>query len=174
MKNDSSKKNLLNIKLFCDGSVNPQRKIGFGSYFIYDENLLKQDIKIKKFLETSSTKLELEVLLWALKDISLIAQDKSTSIKNIIIYTDCQNILGLEKRREKLELNNYKTSTAKIVKNHELYKEFYKITDILECTFEKVKGHKKSSQKNDIDKLFNLVDKASRKALREYLNLEID
>ena len=170
MKNDNSWKNLLNIKLFCDGSVNPQTKIGFGSYFIYDENSLKQDIRIKKFLDTSSTKLELEVLLWALKDINLITEDKSISMKSIIVYTDCQNILGLEKRREKLESNNYKTSTGKIVKNHEIYKEFYEITDILDCTFEKVKGHKKSSQKDDIDKLFNLVDKASRKALREYLD----
>ena len=53
------------IKLFCDGSVNPKTKIGFGAYFIYDENLEKQNIKIKKFVDTSSTKLELEVLLWA-------------------------------------------------------------------------------------------------------------
>jgi len=152
-----------NIKLFCDGSVNPQKKIGFGAYFIYDDKLINQDIKIKKFEDTSSTKLELEVLLWALNEFKFGKEE-------IIIYTDCQNILGLEKRREKLESNNYKTSTGKIVKNHELYKNFYKITDILNCTFEKVKGHKKASIKDEIDKLFNLVDKASRKALREYLN----
>ncbi len=156
------------INLFCDGSVNPQRKIGFAAYFILrdeEQNFesIKKSIKIKKFEDTSSTKLELEVLLWALED-ELIMNEK------IVVYTDCQNILGLEKRREKLEANNYKTSTGKIVKNHVLYKKFYKIIDNLDCTFEKVKGHKKTSQKNDIDKLFNLVDKASRKALREYLN----
>lgn len=155
----------MHIKLFCDGSVNPQKKIGFGSYFIYKDNSLKQDLQIKKFLETSSTKLELEVLLWALENIELSSQDKK-----IIVYTDCQNILGLERRREKFEANNYKTSTGKIVKNHVLYKKFYEITDNLDCSFEKVKGHKKTSQKDEIDKLFNLVDKASRKALREYLD----
>lgn len=163
MKNQNTNKSLLNIKLFCDGSVNPQKKIGFGSYFIYDDSLLKQDIKTKKFTETSSTKLELEVLLWALKDIN-------TNIKSITVYTDCQNILGLEKRREKLEVNSYKTNTGKIVKNHELYKSFFETIDSLDCTFEKVKGHKKTSLKNDVDKLFNLVDKASRKALREYID----
>ena len=157
----------MNIKLFCDGSVNPQTKIGFGSYFIYDDGLLKQDIKTKKFTETSSTKLELEVLLWALQDTNTIIENKDT---NIIVYTDCQNILGLEKRRIKLESNNYKTSTGKIVKNEELYKKFFILTDKLNCVFEKVKGHKKSSEKDDIDKLFNLVDKASRRALRKYLN----
>ena len=158
------------ILLFCDGSVNPQKKIGFGAYFIYDANLVNQDIKIKRFEDTSSTKLELEVLLWALENL------KSKN-EELLIYTDCQNILGLEKRREKLESNNYKTSTGKVIKNNELYKSFYKMTDNIKVnakfTFIKVEGHKKSSQKDDIDKLFNLVDKASRRALREYLKEEL-
>ena len=153
------------IKLFCDGSVNPQKKIGFASYFIYKQNdtieLAKDNIKIKKFENTSSTKLELEGLLWALEDCELIGKD-------IIIYTDCQNILGLEQRREKLESNNYKTSSGKILKNHTLYKHFYEKIDTLHCTFVKVKGHKPSQNKNNIDELFTLVDKASRNALRSY------
>lgn len=157
------------LLLFCDGSVNPQKKIGFAAYFIYDNNLITQDIKIKRFEDTSSTKLEIETLLWALSDLKYKDEE-------ILVYTDCQNILSLEKRRKKLELNNYKTSTGKIVKNHELYKNFYKIIDNIKentiCKIEKVKGHKKSNEKNEIDKLFNLVDKASRKALREYLKEE--
>lgn len=150
------------LKLFCDGSVNPQSKIGFGAYFIYDETLTIQNIKLKKFENTSSTKLELEVLLWALTDEKIISND-------IIIYTDCQNILGLENRREKLEENFYKSSTGKEIKNKELYKAFFEICDKTHCKFVKVKGHKSSNQKDDIDRLFNLVDKASRKALREFL-----
>jgi len=155
------------IKLFCDGSVNPQKNIGFGAYFFIEKEEALEEIKnrinIKKFENTSSTKLELEVLLWAF-------EDENIKDKQIIVYTDCQNILGLKDRREKLEKNDYKTSTGKIVKNHELYKNFYLITDNFNCIFEKVKGHKQSSKKDDIDKLFNLVDKASRKALREYFS----
>lgn len=155
------------VKLFCDGSVNPQQKVGFAAYFILEDEKkdfdeIKKSIKTKKFENTSSTKLELEALLWALDDEQLLKT-------NIIIYTDCQNILGLESRREKLEKNDYKTSTGKIVKNHELYKKFYEVINRLNCTFEKVKGHKKSSLKDEIDRFFNLVDKASRKALREYI-----
>jgi len=154
------------IKLFCDGSVNPQKKIGFASYFIYTQNdtieLAKDNIKTKKFENTSSTKLELEGLLWALDDKKLIGE-------NITIYTDCQNILGLGQRREKLESNNYKTTTGKILKNHTLYKQFYEKMDTLNCTFVKVKGHKPSQDKDNIDKLFTLADKASRNSLREYL-----
>ena len=158
------------LRIFCDGSVNPNKNIGYAAYFILDNNFerfefIKNRIKIKKFENTSSTKLELEVLLWAFENEDLKG-------KEVIVYTDCQNILGLKNRREKLEKNNYQTSTGKIVKNHELYKKFYEFHDKLNVSFEKVKGHKKSSQKDEIDKLFNLVDKASRKALRNYLNKE--
>ena len=153
------------MKLFCDGSVNPQIKVGFGAYFILDENIQNQNIKTKKFENTSSTKLELEVLLWALEDENI----EETKVQ---VYTDCQNIFSLLNRREKLESNNFKTSTNKIVKNELLYKEFYSFIDKYEIEFIKVKGHKKSSLKDEIDKAFNLVDKASRSALREFIKGE--
>lgn len=153
------------MKFFCDGSVNPQIKVGFGAYFILDENIQNQNIKTKKFENTSSTKLELEVLLWAL-------EAKNIEEKKVQVYTDCQNIFSLLNRREKLERNNFKTSTNKIVKNELLYKEFYSFIDKYEIEFIKVKGHKKSSLKDEIDKAFNLVDKASRSALREFIKGE--
>ncbi len=153
------------IKLFCDGSCNPQEKIGYGAYILIgDDNFdlisLKTKIISKKFENTSSSKLEIETLLWALNDID---------IKDCIIevYTDCQNIIGLENRREKLEKNNFQTSSGKLINYYELYKEFFEKSDELNLSFIKVKGHKKSSLKDELDTIFNLVDKASRKALRE-------
>ena len=153
------------IFLFVDGSVHPQSCVGFGGYLLlYESELssstLEKKVKTKIFENTSSTKLELEALLWALGD---------TSLKNfqIVIYTDCQNIIGLQDRREGFEKKNYITSKNKKIKNHELYKEFFKMVDILDCEFIKVKGHKKTSIKNEIDEIFTRVDRATRKALRE-------
>ena len=153
------------IKLFCDGSCNPQEKIGYGTYrLIQDDNIdlisLKSKIIFKKFENTSSSKLEIETLLWALNDIDI----KDSIIE---VYTDCQNIIGLENRKEKLEKNNFQTSSGKLINNYELYKEFFEKLDELNLTFIKVKGHKKTSLKDELDTIFNLVDKASRKALRE-------
>jgi len=161
------------IYLFTDGSVNPQSKIGFGSYLFLDESLFfsskqKNQIKSKKFEDSSSTKLELETLLWALDDESLQTNFWGDNF-TLIIYTDCQNIIGLQKRREGFEKKKYLNSKAKLIKNHQLYKDFYKKIDSLECEFVKVKGHKKSSLKDKIDNIFTLVDKASREALRSYL-----
>jgi len=152
------------IYLFTDGSVNPQSGIGFGGYLLLDKleflSKLEKEVKVKKFNNTSSTKLELETLLWALTEIS-------SKNHKILIYTDCQNIIGLNDRRDRFEKNNYITSKGKQIKNHELYKDFYKLIDILNCEFIKVKGHKKKSTKDDIDKIFTLVDKATRNALRK-------
>lgn len=153
------------IKLFCDGSCNPQEKIGYGAYLLIEDNnfdliFLKSKIIFKKFENTSSSKLEIETLLWALNDIDI----KDSIIE---VYTDCQNIIGLENRREKLEKNNFQTSSGKLIGNYELYKDFFGKLDELNLTFIKVKGHKKNSLKDELDTIFNLVDKASRKALRE-------
>lgn len=155
------------IYMFTDGSVNPQLKIGYGAYLIvsqsdFNHDEITQNIQLKRFENTSSTKLEVQTLLWALKEI------ESLSYK-VIVYTDCQNILGLESRRKRFEENDYMTGKNKKINNHELYKEFYEITDKLDCKFIKVKGHKAKSQKNKIDKIFTLVDKGSRNALRESL-----
>ena len=154
------------LYLFTDGSVNPQKRIGFGAYLLLNEDelhsttLSKGDVITKKFKDTSSSKLELEAMLWALSQIS-------TENTKLVIFTDCQNIIGLKNRRERFEKNNYITNKNTLIKNHELYKEFYKITDKIECDFIKVKGHKKNEEKNKIDKIFTFVDIAARDALRE-------
>jgi len=152
------------IYLFTDGSVSPQSGIGFGAYLLLEKlNFFyakEMKIELKKFTDTSSTKLELETLLWALTDVDV------TNFK-VVIYTDCQNIIGLQVRREKFEKNSYMTAKGKVIKNHELYKEFFKLVDALDCEFIKIKGHKKSSTKNEIDDIFTLVDRAARNTLRD-------
>jgi ribonuclease HI len=40
------------------------------------------------------------------------------------------------------------------------------MTDTLDCEFIGLRGHKASHQKDEIDALFTLVDRASRNALR--------
>lgn len=153
------------IFLFTDGSVDPQSGVGFGAYLLLNEielfsAELEKKIKLKKFEKSSSTQLELETLLWALDDFNL---------KNfkVVIYTDCQNIITLKSRREKLQKRNYMNSRGKEIKNHALYKDFFARLESLECEFIKLKGHKRASVKNEIDEIFTLVDKATRRALRK-------
>ena len=150
--------------LLTDGSVNTQSNIGYGAYLALSEyglplDSLRARVKVRRFEHTSSTKLELQTLLWALGDIQALGG-------NVIVYTDSQNIMGLPARRERFEQNNYRSKKNRRLNNYELYQEFYRMTDQLNCKFVKVRGHQVSNQKDEIDRLFSLVDRASRNALR--------
>jgi ribonuclease HI len=152
------------LLIFTDGSVNTQTKIGYGAYLVvtgpdFPIESLKKQVILKRFENTSSTKLELQTLLWALDEIEATG-------KKVTVYTDSQNIIGLPRRRERFELNNYLTKKGKRINNYKLYLEFYRIIDQLDLDFVQVRGHRKSNHKDNLDKLFALVDRASRKALR--------
>ncbi|AYJ79969.1 ribonuclease H [Aliarcobacter cryaerophilus ATCC 43158] len=157
------------IELFTDSSVNPQSKIGFAAFLVKNDKdiileKLNKSIKIKKFENTSSTRLELQALLWAINQIEKEKNDLSNIL--IDVYTDCQNIVNLKTRKYKLIENNYHSGTGKLIKNCDLYKEFFEKESKLNLNIIKVKGHKKTILKDNIDNIFNLVDKASRSALR--------
>ena len=153
------------LLLFTDGSVNTKTKIGYGAYLFLkeaelSENSLNNKVNVERFENTSSTKLELQTLLFALAKIT-------NSETKIIVYTDSQNIIRLPERRKRLEQNDFRNSNNELLKNHELYRDFFEIIDQLDIEFIKVKGHQPSSQKDTINRIFTLVDRTARKALRE-------
>jgi ribonuclease HI len=152
------------LYLFTDGSANPQSKIGYGAFLLLNKLNVSLDeakslVKLNRFENTSSTKLELQILLSALNGIN------PTNCK-LIVYTDSQNIIGLAERRARFEKNEYRSKNGKLIASHKLYQEFYSLTDTLKCEFVKVSGHQVSSKKDNIDQYFTLVDRASRNALR--------
>jgi ribonuclease HI len=155
------------IKLFTDSCLDPYNKMGFGVYLILnDENEsleeLKENIKSKRFENTSSTKLELQTLLWALDEIA----DKNVIIE---VYTDCQNIIGLENRRDKLEKNHFYSTSGKLMNNHDLYKDFYLKLDELSLSFIKV------NERNTLIKLsdYNHERNYERTKLSNYVSEEL-
>lgn len=152
------------IYLFTDISVNPQLGVGFGAALLVEDldlptDKAKESLSLIRFENTSSTKLEIQILLHSLAKLE-------ESKKKVMLYTDSQNIIGLPARRSRFEKNNYISKNGKLIANHELYKEFYRLTESLNYELIKVKGHKQSFSKDKIDRLFTLVDRASRNALR--------
>ncbi len=152
--------------LLTDGSVNTQTKVGYGAYLIVltDEvsqplEFLRTRIKMRAFTETSSTKLELQTLLWALSELP-------DDTEQLTIHTDSQNIINLADRRERFEAHDYHSQKGLPLRNTELYQAYFEMTDRLNFKLVKVKGHQSARKRNQIDQLFALVDKASRKARR--------
>lgn len=145
------------MQLFTDGSVHPPSGIGYGAYLAVTATTVLNEIQTKRFENTSSSQLEIETLIWALRKLQPEA---------VTIYTDSQTIVGLPRRRARFEERDYLTRRNKPVKHADLYRDFFRVTDRTDCTFVKVKGHQVSHDKTDIDHLFTLVDRASRQALR--------
>ncbi|AOO65059.1 ribonuclease HI [Sulfurospirillum halorespirans] len=151
------------IRLFCDGSVNAHTHVGVGAYLIVPENSTQDEalhVKLKIFPETSSTKLELQTLLWAMEEVCGMSDE-------LVIYTDSQNIITLPSRKERFERRGYETNHKKIHEHAELYQAFYRVMEEVNCSLVKVKGHKLECDKDAMDRYFTLVDRASREALRK-------
>lgn len=160
---------MLHMQVFTDGSVNTKLKVGYGAYLMVSDqsasiDSLKDTVKVKRFEQTSSTKLELQTLLWSVRETIALTNEKDFTLT---VYTDSQNIIGLPGRRTRLEQSDYFSSKNKRLNHYELYQEFYQLTSRQKCEFVKVVGHQASSKKGEIDRLFGLVDQASRRALRK-------
>lgn len=149
------------IHLFTDGSVNTKTKVGLGAILITNELEwpVNSKVLLKEFNNTSSTTLEIQILLWALRQI----EDQ----RNVKVYTDSQNTLSLIERKTRLIKNDFKSKTGKELNNATLYRQFYSETERLSIELYKVKGHNKSINKDLIAQIFGIVDKESRKALRQ-------
>jgi len=161
---------VFNLKLFIDGSVDTKTRIGFGAYLAVDEaglslNDLNAKVAVKRFDNTSSTTLELQTLLWAINDVLLLHSETAVQF---VIYTDSQNIVGLLARRNKLEQEDYCANSGKRLNNASLYQQFFMVLDQCNCQIIKLAGHKPKNLKDDLDRVFALVDKAARSSLRKY------
>ena len=152
------------LKLFTDGSVHAQSAIGYGAYLSLSGHRLPGEslaahVQTKRFTRTSSTKLELQPLLWALSETTLPGH-------TLAVYTDSQNIVSLPDRRERYQQSDFRAKNNKPLNNADLYREFYRFTEQLDCTFIKVNGHQRKKDQDKIGRIFTLVDRMARHALR--------
>lgn len=150
--------------LLIDGSVDTKTKIGYGAYLLVTDRLsslpeLRSQVKVRRFESTSSTRLELQTLLWAMHDLQ-------GSAGKVTVCTDSQNIIGLPERRARLEQNDFCSTNNRRLNNASLYQEFFRWMDRINCRFIKVRGHQSSEHKDAMARLFSLVDRAARQALR--------
>jgi hypothetical protein len=86
-----------NYSLFTNASLNPELKVGVGDYLIVPESFIKipsnlitiseldEMLVLRRFENTSSVKLELQTVLWALEEYC-IGSTSSGSGKHHIYY----------------------------------------------------------------------------------------
>jgi ribonuclease HI len=164
------------IALFTDVSVNPELRLGVGVYLVIPASFLEVSscvidraeisdrIKVRRFEDTSSTKLELQTVLWAMQE-----QQKALKGK-LRIYTDAQCVSGLLKRRPGLLAADFLSRrTKRPLRNAPLYRAFYELYDALGFEVIKVDGHTRARAHDTVHRIFSCADKKARKALKLWM-----
>ena len=162
--------------LFTDVSVCPGLKLGVGAYVMLPASFLEASsgvigrpeiagrLKVRRFEGTSSTRLELQTVLWAL------TENRMGPHGSLTIYSDSQCVSGLLKRRPRLLAGGFLSKkTNQQLGNASLYRAFYEFHDELGFQVVKVDGHPGSRAHDDAHRIFSFVDKEARKALKIWL-----
>ena len=163
--------------LFTDVSVSPGLKLGVGAYVMLPASFLVSSsgvigspeitgrLKVRRFEGTSSTRLELQTVLWAL------AENRQGPHGSLTIYSDSQCVSGLLKRKPRLLAGDFLSKkTNRQLGNASLYRTYFEFHDELGFQVVKVDGHSGSRIRNSADRIFSFVDKEARKALKIWMN----
>jgi len=167
--------------MFTDVSLNPQSKLGLGACLLVPASFLDRDphlieraevaarIRFRRFTDTSSTKLEIQTLLWGLRD--YLAESKVDGPAHLRVYSDSQCVAGLLERRTDLEANAFiARRSGQQLRNAELYREFYSAYDDIGFTICKVAGHSRTSTHDTFQRVFANVDQEVRRGLSAWLS----
>lgn len=166
--------------LFSDVSSNPQHKCGVGAYLFVPASYLENEphdidraeiqakLRFKRFTDTSSTKLEVQTVLWALEKYQ--TECCRSGPGNLQIFTDSQCLAGLAGRRAGLEGNKYiSRRSGQLLPNAPLYQAFYAAYDNLGFELVKVAGHTRACSRDTVQQIFSCVDQEARRALSVWL-----
>lgn len=156
------------IFLITDASFDPQRKRGVAGFIKIEAaniDALAKDppnVFIKFLKESSSSRMELQAVLWSLENIT-------RSSEPVVLYTDYEAVIKLNDRRKILEQRNFKSlKSGKLLANADLYQRFYQLFDALNPDIIWLKGHKPKYQQSPIETLFASVDRKTREELRNW------
>jgi ribonuclease HI len=170
------------IIIFTDAATSQKTETAVGAFLCLDMRLMSEyaeythhylaaklaDVVTYKTYESKkSTWAEIKTAIDALYTI----QNDSVRGQKVEIYTDCQSLCDLlGRRKERLLKNNFITRSGKVLKNSDLYKELFSITEKFQITMHKMKGHDTPEHRLTIqEKIFALLDKLSRNKLRSVL-----
>ena len=166
--------------LFTDASLNPGFKVGVGGYLIVPDSFIKNPsnlikiseldeiLALRRFENTSSTKLEVQTVLWALEEYCIGSTISGAG--KLHIYSDSQCVEGLLPRRARLESSGFHCRGGnRLLKNASLYGKYYEFHDRLKFEVTKVAGHTRSRSRNTVQRIFSFLDQKVRKALKLWM-----
>ena len=166
--------------LFIDVSLDPRHRRGVGASLLVPDSFLEAQpgsitrahlsgqLKMRRFENTSSTRIEVQTVIWALDGMQTTTPRHSRML--LRVYTDSQCVAGLPGRRSKLSSCGFMSQkTGQPLRNADLYRTFYEHLDRIGFTVFKIDGHRRALSRNSVQQVFACVDQEVRKALRNWV-----
>ena len=158
--------------VYTDASFSKAHHLAVMGYVIFNNHLeheladvSQQSFHLHSMTEDNNIRAEVRGAILALKACETGA--------NVILFSDCQTVVGLPRRQEKLIATNFIGKKKNlIINNADIYQAFYKEFDRIGPEIYWVAGHALKNKKTKIDKNFSYVDKQVRKKLREMIRME--
>jgi len=168
------------FSIFTDVSLNPGRKLGIGAYLVVPASFMEVPdliidtseatgrLVLRRFEDTSSTRLEVQTVLSALQDFRN-ELEVADPVK-LQVYSDSQCVAGLLGRRQGLETGGFMSKARKrqMALVH-LYRKFYDLHDALGFEVIKVAGHTPYSSHDNVQRIFSCVDREARRELKRWM-----
>ena len=146
------------IEIYTDGSCNTRFRVGTWVAILLIG--LEKKILTGWELETTHQRMELTAVI---KGIDYV-MSRYANIKSITIFPDSQYVVDLPARKGKISTLGFTNKKGNDLRNAELVKEFFKLTELMKIDFIKIKAH----QKKNASANYNIeADRLSRKLLRE-------
>ncbi|MCP4600850.1 MAG: hypothetical protein GY847_10015 [Proteobacteria bacterium] len=169
----------IKVHIYSDAGFSKQNQTAVSGFLLFKDDDahtkadVSQPIQTRVFKEKNNIRAELRGVIFALnaliEKLEQTDAEGGTKIHRINLYTDCESIVRLLDRRQRLELSDFISKrTRKPVSNADLYKQFFTVYDKVTPNLFWVKGHAPKKDRDLIQKNFSRVDKAIRKILREY------
>lgn len=159
-----------------DASFNPSLDLAVAGCLLFDTEIsnaesavVDANIETYSFKVKNNIRAEIIGVNYFLKKINAEMKLKAIDFKDVEInlYSDCQTLTNLLKRRDKLLANNFISGKKKAeLANADLYKEFYATYDLVKPKINWVKGHSRLKGQSLEQKNFQIIDQKVRKELR--------
>jgi len=112
--------------------------------------------------------MELKTIVWALEDYRTAVTGSGHG--ELSVYTDSQCVADLSRRRSGLESRQYiSRKTNSEMQSASLYRKLYSLNDELNMNVIKVAGHSRAASHDTVHRIFSIVDREVRKALRSWM-----
>lgn len=150
------------MKCYTDASFDPVSKIAIVGYII--NSSIHPPIITSIINNTTNTKAEIVSIIMLIKKLL------EMNIKKATIYTDCQSVINVIKKKNVFIINNFLSKNNKILNNATLYKELFELLDNhTDIIILHIKGHIPTKDMNDDNKIFSVLDKNLRSKLRKII-----